>query len=81
METALQELVDNLDTTTERSKELAIELESHKGAQHAASLIEKIAGEGLTGLTDKSHLGPGRWPWWPPALLAIIMAPLLAYFL
>jgi UDP:flavonoid glycosyltransferase YjiC (YdhE family) len=77
--TALKELLNNLARVNERSKELVKELESHKGAQQAATLIETISREGDT---ERMYSGPRRWPWWPVALLFTMLLPtLLAIFL
>jgi UDP:flavonoid glycosyltransferase YjiC (YdhE family) len=75
---ALKQLLDNLARVTHKSKELAYELESHKGAQQAATLIETIAREGAT---ERLYSGPRRWPWWPVALLLTVLPTLLAIFL
>ena len=76
---ALKELLDNLSSMTTRSKTLAKELESHKGAQRGATLIENIAQEGSA--LDKMYRGPGRWPWWPPALVSATLVFLFAFAL
>lgn len=76
---ALRELLDDLSSVTTRSKALAQELESHKGAQRGATMIENIAQEGS--VFDTMYRGPGRWPWWPPALISATLMVLLAVFL
>jgi UDP:flavonoid glycosyltransferase YjiC (YdhE family) len=75
---ALQELMNNLPAMSLRSRELAKELEAHHGAKRGASLIENIAQDGFD---KKSLLGPGRWPWWPPALISTALLLLLVFVL